>query len=133
MRHRVTRTFLGLSGALAAAIGASVLFFPHSFFATNHILLGSDPNLLSEIRAPGGLLLAAGAIMIAGAMLKSLLRSALFAAAIVFSMYGVSRLVSIALDGVPSSSIIGALVIELVIGMIASLLTARFAPTRSDS
>ena len=133
MKYPVTRVFLALSGTIAALIGLSVLFMPHAFFATNHITLGSDPNLMSEIRAPGGLLLASGVIMLCGAVMRSLIRAALLTGAVVFSMYGVSRLVSLAFDGMPSSSIFGALVIELVVGGIAAVLITKFGGARSKS
>ena len=133
MKYPLTRIFLALSGTIAALIGVSVLFIPHTFFATNHIMLGTDPNLMSEIRAPGGLLLATGVIMICGAIMQSVLRAALLTSAVVFSMYGVSRLVSLALDGMPSSSLMGALIIELVVGGIAAFLITRFGAARSNS
>ena len=133
MKYPVTRIFLALSGTIAALIGLSVLFVPHAFFATNHITLGTDPNLMSEIRAPGGLLLASGVIMLCGAIMRSLMRAALLTGAVVFSMYGVSRLVSLAFDGMPSSSIFGALVIELVVGGIAAVLITKFGGARSKS
>ena len=131
MKHVFTRIFLSLCGAIAILIGFAVLFFPHAFFATNHIVLGADPNVLSEIRAPGGLLLASGIVMICGAVLKSFIRAALLTSAVVFSMYGVSRAVSIALDGMPSSSIFGAMIIELTVGCIAAVLIARFGTNGS--
>ena len=133
MRYPLTRAFLALSGVIAMLIGAAILFVPHAFFATNAIELGPDPNLLSEIRAPGGPLLVAGIVMICGAVRKSLLRVALFTTAIVFSMYAVSRFVSIMLDGIPSSSLIGALIIEIVIGAIAAILITRFREARPQS
>ena len=126
MNKPFTRAFLGVAGAIAMLIGGAVLLVPHAFFATNHITLGTDPNLMSEIRAPGGLLLATGLIMIAGAAMQSLLRAGLLTAAVVFSMYGVSRLVSAVLDGMPSGSLVSALGIELAVGMIAIILIMRF-------
>ena len=133
MTYPFTRIFLAVSGAIAALIGISILFIPHTFFASNHIALGTDPNMMSEIRAPGGLLLASGVVMVCGAIMRSVLRAGLLTSAVVFSMYDVSRLVSLALDGVPSSSILGALVIELVVGGIAAVLIARFGVARSKS
>ncbi len=125
MRNLVTRTVLGLSGGMALAIGGFVLFEPHIFFAANDITLGTDHNLLSEIRAPGGVLLAAGMVMIAGAVMQSLMRTALITAAVVFGMYGLSRIVGLVLDGAPSSSLFGAMIIELVIGAYAAFILVR--------
>jgi len=127
MTYPATRLFLALSGAIGAVIGLCVLFIPHAFFASNNVTLGVDPNLLSEIRAPGGTLLIAGAITIYGAIRTRFLRIALFIGAVLFSSYGVSRLVSLFLDGIPSSTLIGALMIELVFGAIATFLTIKFS------
>ena len=133
MRYPLTRLFLGLSGALGAVIGLAILIVPHAFFATNDIVLGTDPNLMSEIRAPGGVLIAAGIIMMSGAALSSLIQLGLLTGAVVFSMYGISRLISLVLDGVPSAALVSALVIELIIGAIAALLIAKFGLPRSHS
>ena len=131
MNYPVTRLFLALSGAIAVLIGFMILFAPRAFFAVNGIDLGADPNLMSEIRAPGGVLLAAGVVIICGAIIGSLFRAALLTVAVVFGMYAVSRLISIALDGLPSSSFISALGIELVVGVIAAALIAKHRLTQS--
>ena len=132
MSDSVTRLFLLVSGTIATLIGALILLVPHAFFATNHIALGTDPNLMSEIRAPAGVLLASGVILIRSAILAHMIRTALLISAIVFTTYGGSRLVSIAFDGVPATSLMGALVMELLIGIIAAILVARTGVSRSS-
>jgi hypothetical protein len=52
----LTSIFLTVSGLLLLAIGSTILFVPHAFYASDGIVLGNNPSLLSEIRAPGGLL-----------------------------------------------------------------------------
>lgn len=125
MNQPVTQLFLTLSGALSLAIGLSVLVIPHAFFASNHIALGSDPNLMSEIRAPGGLLLAAGLIMLWGVISKRNRQIALQTAIVVFGMYGISRLLSLILDGIPSTALIIALAIELILCSVAIVLSLK--------
>ena len=125
MRRPLARSFVAVSGAIAVLIGVSILFAPNAFFAMNHIALADDPNLMSEIRAPGGLLMASGVVMICGAIMRSLLRAALLTSAVVFGMYGVSRVVSVVFDGAPSSSLVGALGIELLFGLIAASLIVK--------
>ena len=68
MKSWFTIIFLGLSGLLLLAIGCAILFAPHSFYATNGIELSDDPSLLSEIRAPGGLLAAIAILVLIGAI-----------------------------------------------------------------
>ena len=69
---RTLRATLLVSGAIAASIGASILLDPAGFHAGHDIVLGSDPSLLSEVRAPGGALMALGLLMLAGAFVRSL-------------------------------------------------------------
>ncbi|MCH2250167.1 MAG: DUF4345 domain-containing protein [Cognatishimia sp.] len=130
MSQPVTQLFLALSGALSLAIGLSVLVIPHAFFASNHIVLGSDPNLMSEIRAPGGLLLAAGLVMLWGVVSRRDRLIALQTSIVVFGMYGISRLLSLILDGVPSTALLIALAIELVLCGVAIFLSLKLQQSK---
>ncbi len=106
---------------MLSVIGAAILLVPHSFFAESGVTLGRDPSLLSEIRAPGGLLLASGVVVLLGAVWRSIRRRALMLAAIVYGSFGVSRLLSIAIDGMPSESLFGATGIELLLAALCLL------------
>lgn len=114
---------LGLSGLTALAIGASILFAPHAFYASYGITLGEDANLLSELRAPGAGLAGFGLLMLLGIWRQAVLPVAMAVALTVFIAFPAGRLVGLAVDGVPSGSVIGALVVELVI---AALCLAAF-------
>jgi hypothetical protein len=116
---------LGVSGATALAIGAFITLAPHAFFASYGITLGSDPNLLSELRAPGAGLAALGGLMLAGLRRAALAPAALTVALIVYLAFPAGRLLGIALDGWPSAGILGALAAELAI---AALLLVAFRP-----
>lgn len=126
MTYPFTRSFLAISGAIGIAIGLCILFIPHAFYASNQVTLGTDPNLMSEIRAPGGWLIFAGALMLLGAFKARVLPRALLIGALVFGSYGISRLVSLFIDGVPSSTLLAALGLELVLAGIAAALAVRF-------
>ena len=125
MSFWMTRIFLIVSGTITLLIGASILLIPHSFFAASHITLGADPNLLSEVRAPGGLLLIAGAGMMAGASAARRASAGLLIAAAVYLSYGSARVMSVFVDGVPAPALVIALCIELALGLIAAGLAAR--------
>lgn len=125
---RPTRLHLALlliSGLIAIGIGASILWTPVQFHAAHGIQIGDDASLLSEIRAPGGALLALGVLMLIGTFARSFLTASTSIAAAVFLAYGVSRLLSMALDGTPDSGLIGAMVIELVVGSACTALLLR--------
>ena len=114
---------LGLSGIAALVIGASILIVPQAFYASYGIALGHDASLLSELRAPGASLAAFGALMLLGIRIRAFLPTSIAAALTVFTAFPAGRLVSLALDGLPSGGIIAALVIEL---GIAGLCLAAF-------
>ena len=128
---KLVRALLFVSGLVAVVIGATILLAPESLHASYGTELGAAPSLLSEIRAPGGALLAAGLLVLAGAFVTRLSFAALAVAATVYLSYGLSRLVSMALDGVPDSGLVAATVIELVLGGAAALAWTRSAPRPS--
>ena len=114
---------LGLSGLTALTIGAFILFTPHAFYAGYGITLGEDASLLSELRAPGAGLAGFGLLMLLGIWRQAILPVAMAVALTVFSAFPVGRLVGLAVDGMPSGGIIGALAVELII---AALCLAAF-------
>ena len=120
---RFQKITLGIGGITALSIGSFITLSPHAFYASYHIVLGQDPNLLSELRAPGAGLAVLGAIMLAGIVRAAMTPVAITAALTVYLAFPAGRVVGIAIDGVPSNSIIGALVVEVII---AALLLAAF-------
>lgn len=119
---------LGLSGVMALGIGLFIALAPHPFYASYGIVLGQDPNLLSELRAPGAGLAVMGAIMFAGILRAAIAPFALAAALSVYVAFPVGRILGIVLDGMPTNSVIGALAVELII---AGLLLMAFRPWRA--
>lgn len=132
MTHPFTRTLLAVSGSMGLAIGTGILFLPHAFHATSGIALGTDPSLLSEMRAPGGLLILASLLALAGAVKRSLARTGLILSASVYGSYGLSRLISLAVDGTPSDSLLLAALIELVVAALSLFALTRFQFPEGD-
>jgi len=120
---RFQKITLGISGVTATAIGMFITLAPHAFYASYGIVLGQDPNLLSELRAPGAGLAAFGMLMLAGIARAALAPIALVVALTVYLAFPIGRIVGIVVDGMPSEKLIGALIIEAVI---AGLLLAAF-------
>ena len=125
MKRYAIPVLLVTAGVLLFLIGGLLLFAPHGFFADNGVTLGSDPNLMSEIRAPAGLLVASGAFIAISAVSRRLMPAGLGLAAMVYGAYGLSRAVSLGLDGMPSQGIVAAMAIELVVCALA-LVAFRF-------
>jgi hypothetical protein len=123
-----TVVFLSIAGLLLLAIGGAILLAPAAFHGSNGIALGDNPNLLSEIRAPGGLLVGSGIIILIGAFRKELRIRAVQLTALVYGSFGVARLVSIALDGLPSTSIVAAAALELTVALVGIAILWRKNP-----
>lgn len=114
-------TFADMADALSNAIGRQIRCLPittvpSSFHASYGITLGSDPSLLSELRAAGANLAVLGAIILAGAFRQGMQRLSAFLGATAFLTSAFGRIVGMALDGMPSSGLIQAILIELIIG-----------------
>ncbi|REJ75178.1 MAG: DUF4345 domain-containing protein [Acidobacteria bacterium] len=129
MNNRSTAIFLFLSGALLLGIGGAILLFPHSFFASNGIVLSNDPSWLSEVRAPGGLLTASSILILLGALRRSLRTPATALTVLVYGSFGLARLLAIVLDGVPSGMLVGSMAIELIVAAIGLLMLRRAGAT----
>lgn len=107
---------LGVAGLIASGIGVAITAIPHAFYATSGISLGTDVNLINELRAPGASLVALGAIIFAGSIRPQMASLSAFLGATMFLAYAFGRLVSLALDGMPDSSLLAAAAIEIVVG-----------------
>lgn len=110
------RVLLLVAGAIGIAVGGALLFVPVAFEASAGIMVGDDPSLLSELRAPGGALLASGVLVGMGAFVRTLTFTSMLLSAMLYLGYGVARLVSLAVDGRPATSLLMAMLLELVIG-----------------
>ena len=114
----VTRGLLLASGLLAAGIAATIFVVPDAFYASYGIEIGRDVNLANEMKAPAGLLFLAGLAMLAGVFRAEHAVSSLTVAAVVFLSYGLSRSLSMALDGIPNAALAGAAAFEIAIGIV---------------
>jgi len=121
---RLQSVALGVAGVSALGVGAAIVLAPHAFYAGYGVPLGSDPSLLSELRAPGAGLAAFGAVMLAGALRRAMREAATVAALCVFLGFPAGRLVGLAVDGVPSTGIVAALVFELAVAALCLLSVA---------
>ncbi|MEV7006738.1 DUF4345 domain-containing protein [Streptosporangium sp. NPDC051022] len=120
------RFILVLSGLVVIGIGAASLFTPVAFHGVNGIELGGDAGLLSETRAAGGALLATGVLITLGAFVSRLAFTATAVGAVIYLSYGLSRVLSIALDGMPSNGLVLATVLEVVIGAACAFALVRY-------
>lgn len=108
---------LFVAGLVVIVIGAANLFAPVAFHRANGIEVAPDIGLLSETRAAGGVLLVAGIFIMLGAFSARFTVAAAAVGAVGYLAYALSRLLGIALDGMPAGGLVLAAVVELVLGL----------------
>ena len=127
-----TRLVLLLSGLIAVAIAATILAAPDAFYAGYGIQVGGNATLANELKAPAGALLVAGLLMFAGVFRSQLIVASLITATLVYLSYGMGRVISIAIDGLPHSGMVGAAGIEIVIGAVCLMTLLRIRRKRAN-
>ncbi len=134
------RVVLTVSALPFLGIGAGFLAAPTSMAANVDLAVGSA-TAASDVRAVyGGLQLAIGAFLVAGAFSRAYLRTGLLLQIIAFGGLALGRLVSLPIDGAPSpfgALLLGAELVALALGL-AALWMAKprsdadpWAPTRA--
>ena len=116
-----TRGLLLASGLIAVSIAAMILFAPNVFYEAYGIEVGANVSLVNELKAPAGLLLLAGLLMLLGVFKSRFGIPSLATASAVYLSYGMSRILSMTIDGEPHSGLVSAALIELAIGAICFL------------
>lgn len=111
------RIALFLFGIIATGIGGALLFFPVSFEASAGIVLDKNISLLSEIRAYGGMIVSGGIIVLLGGFFEKLLRLSSGVSSLFYLSLGLSRIVSLFIDGIPSEALVIACIAEIIIGL----------------
>jgi len=129
----VQKTILIISGLIASGIGATILFAPVMFYASYGIALNGDFNLLNEIRASGGALLASGILIVSGAFVEKLTLTAAVVSSLLYLSYGASRVMSIVIDGVPAEGLVQAAVFEIVTGLVCVFALVNYQARQKES
>jgi len=117
-----SRAFLAISGVILMGIGGALLFDPVAFHASSGVALGNNVNLLSEIRAPGGLLFAAGIFVVIGAFRAKMAQASIVLSSLIYLSYGAARIFSMIMDGAPSQSLVAATGVEIIFGALGLFL-----------
>ncbi|MEL6254029.1 MAG: DUF4345 domain-containing protein [Bacteroidota bacterium] len=122
---KAIKTFLVLSSIIGIFIGAGLLFSPVQFHAGSQIILGDNVNLFSETRAGGAGILFSALLMLAGIFKESWKFTSLLLSCLLYLSYGLGRLFSVIIDGMPSEILIISLIIELFMGFLALTFLGR--------
>lgn len=124
-------SILGISGLIAISFGGAILFVPEVFYATYAMELGNDASWLNETRASGGALLGIGLVIASGSIWSKLTFTSAILSSAVYLSYGLSRLLSIAIDGSPDNGLVAAAAFELCIGAISLFALFRYQEERA--
>ena len=123
---KFVKVVLLTAGITALIVGSCLLFIPVTFQASAGIELGNDPGLLSEMRGPGALILASGVGMIAGAFVIEITLTALILSLVLYGAYGIARMLSLVVDGIPDTTIVAAMVAELIFAIASTFALISF-------
>jgi len=114
----VLKSILFLSGLIGAGVGGAILVMPVAFYAGSGIDLGGNISLLNEIRASGGAVLAIGILISLGAFVTKLTFTSAVISILLYLSYGLSRILSMSIDGMPVEELVLVAVLEIIIGLI---------------
>ena len=123
---RMLKTVLFVSGLIATGVGGLILFTPQTLYVASGIELGHNIIQLSEVRAAGGALFASGVLIMSGAFVARLAFTSAMVSTVLYLSYGVSRVLSMAIDGMPSDGLVQATVLEMAIGLTGVFVLVKY-------
>ncbi|MFY0598570.1 MAG: DUF4345 domain-containing protein [Cyclobacteriaceae bacterium] len=129
-KSKLVKALLVVSGMIGMGIGGALLFAPVAFEASVGVSLGRDINLLSELRAPGGMIVIAGVLIMLGVFISRMTPISVFLSCLFYLSFGLSRVVGMILDGIPNQSILTSAIIEMVIGLLSLLVLVNHGTMR---
>jgi len=122
---------LAISGLIAICFGGAILFVPELFYATYAMDLANDTSWLNETRASGGALLGIGLLIALGSIFSKLEFTSIIVSSAVYLSYGLSRLLSMAIDGAPGNGLVVAATFELCLGAMCLFILFRYHKERA--
>lgn len=135
MKTRLAKTQISIllvAGGLLLLVGSFILAAPTEFYASNNIDLGANVSLLNELKAPAGMLFAAGLFMVGAVFIRRMVDTATSLAALIYLSYAITRLMSMILDGVPAAGLVQAAALEGIVGLAClTVFMIRRMPARS--
>jgi len=102
---------------LLTFIGGAQLLFPVEMKAGSGIDIAGNISVLNDTRAANALILVLALLTLAGAFIKRLTSTASLVSFLIFLSMGLGRVISIFLDGKPVEGLLGATVLEFVLGI----------------
>lgn len=119
---KTSRIYLFISGLILTGIGGLTSFSPILIKAKVGIDVAGNINSLNDIRSFGMLLLATASLFFLGSFKSSLRKSAIISSFLLFLSLGLGRILSIALDGMPSIEMIKGTGLEIFLGVVGLII-----------
>ena len=110
--NKHSHVLLHINGWVAALIGVFIVVEPVTMLSPYGLQPELSNSLLSELRAPGGLLFFCGLAILYSAFTPNLRERGLYLSVMLYGSYATGRLLSILVDGMPQMEILAALTIE---------------------
>ena len=85
-----------------------------------------DTSLLNETRGAGGLITAAGLVIISGVFFPAMAFASTVISVLVFLSFAIARIVGIAVDGLPNEMILQGLFFEFLFGCFGAFAMLRY-------
>ena len=102
---------------LLTFIGGAQLLFPVEMKVGSGIDIAGNISVLNDTRAANALILVLALLTLAGDFIKRLTSTASLVSFLIFLSMGLGRVISIFLDGKPVEGLLGATVLEFVLGI----------------
>ena len=131
MNTNIVTTFLIITGLIGLFVGGGLLLFPSQLQADNGIIL-SGASHFSETRAPGAAIFSAAILAFMSLYFVHWRRTALIIMTLFFLSYGLGRVLSLALDGMPSEGLFYAMIGELIMGVLALVILFKMEHTTKN-
>jgi hypothetical protein len=114
---KTSKIYLFISGLILTAIGGLTTFIPAMIKAKVGIEIAGNPSALNDVRSIGVLLLATALLSFLGSFKISLRKPAIISSFLLFLSLGLGRILSMALDGMPSSEMVKGTGLEITLGV----------------
>ena len=114
MKTKLVNIYIFISALLLLLIGGFISISPTKYLLQFQEQLVSSVELLSELRGMGGMLVGFSTLAFVSLFAKELKKTSLISLIIIFSSFSIFRVFGIIMDGLPNSSILIALSIEII-------------------
>ncbi len=116
------RLYLFMAGLILILVGSFIGFLPTEYLTQFFDRGQFNIDVLSEMRGMGGSLFVMGLFVFSATFIKRIENSALIISALIYCSFSIFRFLGFTLEGVPSTGILIAFSIEILLAALATVL-----------